>query len=70
MIADTVSEEGGIAPAGVRRTDQRVWLVDSLDGTKEYMRGDDDRYCGAVGWGGYRLRGTESRGLAAGAGTV
>ena len=37
-----VSEEGHIAAAAVRRAWQRLWLVDPLDGTKEYIRGGDD----------------------------
>ena len=34
-----VSEEGSVASAGQRRRWQRVWLVDPLDGTKDYIRG-------------------------------
>ena len=37
-----VSEEGRIAPAAERRAWRRLWLVDPLDGTKEYIRGGDD----------------------------
>jgi 3'(2'), 5'-bisphosphate nucleotidase len=37
-----VSEEGRIAPAPERRAWPRLWLVDPLDGTKEYIRGGDD----------------------------
>lgn len=37
-----VSEEGRIAAAAVRRSWRRLWLVDPLDGTKEYIRGGDD----------------------------
>ena len=37
-----VSEEGRIAAASVRRNWERVWLVDPLDGTKEYIRGGND----------------------------
>ena len=37
-----VSEEGHIAAAAVRRAWRRLWLVDPLDGTKEYIRGGDD----------------------------
>ena len=34
-----VSEEGAIASAERRRSWERVWLVDPLDGTREYIRG-------------------------------
>jgi len=34
-----VSEEGAIASAARRRHWERVWLVDPLDGTKDYIRG-------------------------------
>ena len=34
-----VSEEGAIAPEVQRRRWERVWLVDPLDGTKDYIRG-------------------------------
>ncbi len=37
-----VSEEGRIAAAPVRRTWTRLWLVDPLDGTKEFIRGGDE----------------------------
>ena len=37
-----VSEEGRIAAASVRRSWRRLWLVDPLDGTKEYIRGGAD----------------------------
>ena len=37
-----VSEEGRIAAASERRSWRRLWLVDPLDGTKEYIRGGDD----------------------------
>jgi len=37
-----VSEEGRIAAAAVRRSWRRLWLVDPLDGTKEYIRGGDE----------------------------
>ena len=37
-----VSEEGRIAPPAVRRSWRRLWLVDPLDGTKEYIRGGDE----------------------------
>ena len=37
-----VSEEGRIAAASVRRTWERIWLVDPLDGTKEYIRGGNE----------------------------
>ena len=37
-----VSEEGRIAAAAERRSWRRLWLVDPLDGTKEYIRGGDD----------------------------
>ena len=34
-----VGEEGAIASSVLRRNWERVWLVDPLDGTKEYIRG-------------------------------
>ena len=37
-----VSEEGHIAAAAVRRAWRRLWLVDPLDGTKEFIRGGDE----------------------------
>ena len=37
-----ISEEGEIPPYEARRDWQRFWLVDPLDGTKEFVRGTDE----------------------------
>ena len=37
-----ISEEFDIPPYEVRRDWQRFWLVDPLDGTKEFVRGTDE----------------------------
>jgi 3'(2'), 5'-bisphosphate nucleotidase len=37
-----VSEEGAIPPASVRQSWKRFWLVDPLDGTKEFIAGNGE----------------------------
>ncbi len=37
-----ISEEGTIPPPEVRRTWRRFWLVDPLDGTKEFIQGNGE----------------------------
>lgn len=37
-----VSEEGSLPPYGTRRSWTRFWLVDPLDGTKEFLKRSDD----------------------------
>jgi 3'(2'), 5'-bisphosphate nucleotidase len=37
-----ISEEGNSVPYGVRKDWERFWLVDPLDGTKEFIKRNDD----------------------------
>jgi 3'(2'), 5'-bisphosphate nucleotidase len=39
-----LSEEGALAPWETRRTWERYWLIDPLDGTRAFVQGQDD-YC-------------------------
>jgi 3'(2'), 5'-bisphosphate nucleotidase len=40
--APVISEEGRLAPAEERRSWRRFWLVDPLDGTKEFLKRRDE----------------------------